>query len=77
MDDDVVHKVSLYGVVKAERGDAVVTWVERQAGFLAEHRAERVDERLPQIWPAAAGTGRDGDVHGYRTRWGDANARSS
>jgi hypothetical protein len=55
-------------VMQREADDAVVVGVEGPNGVFAWHRAEGVDERLPEAGPVAARPGRQCDCQPGRAR---------
>ena len=56
------------GVMQAEADDTVIVRVEGLGGVFAQHRAEGIDERLPEAGPVAARPGRQRDGQPGRTR---------
>ena len=56
------------GVMQAEADDTVIVRVERPGGVFAQHRAEGIDERLPEAGPVAARPGRQRDFQPDRAR---------
>src|SRR5690348_5757426 len=60
-DDHVVGDADVDGVMQAEADDTVVVRVERPGRVFAQHRAEGIDERLPEAGPVPAWPGRQRD----------------
>ena len=57
-------------VMQAEATDAVIMRVERARGVFAQHGAECVDQRLPEVGPVAARPGCHHDIHANRSGHG-------
>jgi hypothetical protein len=53
-------------VVQADADYAVIVRVERPGRIVAQHGAERIDKRFPEVSPVTARPGRHGDAHADR-----------